>query len=83
MCTIDRIGIPKSEAIAVYDIPNSEAIDVFGVSNSEAIYAKYVPSLASTFELQKQLSRCLKSWMNFFTLLQFSGVLNASPIKSF
>ena len=54
--------------------------DVFGVPQSEAID---VPSLARTFELQKHFSGCFKSWMNFSTLVQYSGVLNASYIENF
>ena len=51
---IDMLGVPQCEAIDIFGIPNSKAIDIFGVPNSEAIDAKYDPSLAPTFELQKQ-----------------------------
>ena len=80
---IDVYGVPRSEAIDVFGVPQSEAIDVFGVPQCEAIDAENVPSLAPTFELQKHFSGCFKSWMNFSTLVQYSGGLNASYIKNF
>ena len=76
-------SVPQCEAIDRIGVPNSEAIDVFGVPQCEAIDAENVPSLAQTFELQKHFSGCFKSWMNFSTLVQYSGGLNASYIKKF
>ena len=65
LSNIDRIGIHQCEAIDIFCVPNYEAIEVFGVPQSEAIDAKYVPTLARAFELQKHISGCPKSWIIF------------------
>ena len=80
---IDIYGIPQCEAVDRIGVLKYEAIDVYGVPNSEAIEAKYVPSLAPSFELQMHFSGCFKSRMNFFDIFQYSGGLNASHIESF